>query len=56
MITELNRFMMLLLKEKERATMMEDIVSHTLVKSTCTDTDPIVFMLDHSRHHLVTHV
>lgn len=38
MITELNRFMMLLLKEKENATMMEDMVSHTFVKSTCTVT------------------
>ena len=35
-MTELNKFMMELLKEKEKATMMEDMVSHTLVRSTCT--------------------
>ena len=33
-MTELNKFMMELLKEKDRATMMEDMVSHTLVRST----------------------
>lgn len=35
-MTELNKFMMELLKEKEKATRMEDMVSHTLVRSTCT--------------------
>ena len=34
MMTELKRFMIVLLKAKDRATMMEDSVSHTFVTLT----------------------
>lgn len=47
--------MMELLKEKEKATMMDDIVSHTLVRSTCTHTHAISLHVPtglHSKHRI----